>query len=134
MLDSWSAGYRVAPGREASRDVVIPPTPLAGVQEPWSSDHRPVGIFVAAGPHIGRAKVDQLSLYDICPTGLALLENEIPLGLDGCPAEEALNAAFLAAHPIRTGAAVNPRPDEAGYSEEEAASVASHLKELGYIE
>jgi hypothetical protein len=33
MLDSWSAGYRVAPGRGPS-EVVIDPAPLAGVEEP----------------------------------------------------------------------------------------------------
>ena len=134
MLDSWSAGYRVAPGRQASADVVIPPAPLAGVEESWSSDHRPVGVFVAAGPRIARGQLEELSLYDVCPTALALLETEIPAGLDGSPAEVALGSPFLASHPIRTGAAVAVRSEGAGYSEDEAAAVARHLKELGYIE
>jgi hypothetical protein len=134
MLDSWSAGYRVAPGREASSEVVIPPAPLAGVEESWSSDHRPLGVFVAAGPRIARGEIEELSLYDVCPTALALLETEIPAGLDGGPAEVALDPTFLASHPIRRGAAVGTRSDGAGYSDDEAAAVAQHLKELGYIE
>lgn len=133
MLDSWSMGYRVAPGRGES-EVVIPPVPLAGVHEAWSSDHRPLGVFVAAGPHIRQGATDELSLYDICPTALALLEREIPEGLDGRAAEEALAPSFLDVHPVRRGAAATTEPDGATYSDKEAAAVAQHLKELGYIE
>jgi predicted AlkP superfamily phosphohydrolase/phosphomutase len=134
MLDSWSAGYRVAPGREASEQVVIPPAPLAGVDAAWSSDHRPLGVFVAAGPHVGTGQIPELSLYDVCPTALALLEREIPQGLDGRAAEEVLAVTFLAAHPVRGGAALVPRATDPAYSEADAAAVAKHLKELGYIE
>jgi predicted AlkP superfamily phosphohydrolase/phosphomutase len=134
MLDSWSAGYRVAPGRKASDQVVIPPAPLAGVATSWSSDHRPLGIFVGAGAHVGSGQLGELSIYDLCPTALALLERAIPEGLDGRAAEEALDASFLAAHPVEAGAAAASRSTEPAYSEEDAAAVAQHLKELGYIE
>jgi predicted AlkP superfamily phosphohydrolase/phosphomutase len=134
MLDSWSAGYRVAPGRKASDEVVIPPVPLAGVHAAWSSDHRPLGVFVAAGAHVASGQAQELSLYDVCPTALALLEQEIPAGLDGRAVDEALDGSFLAAHPVRTGAAVATRAAEPEYSDAEAAAVAQHLKELGYIE
>jgi predicted AlkP superfamily phosphohydrolase/phosphomutase len=135
MLDSWSAGYRVAPGRKASEQVVIPPAPLAGVEAAWSSDHRPLGVFVAAGPRLASLTTAELALYDVCPTALALLEQEIPAGLDGRAVEEALAVPFLQAHPIRAGgAAVAARPTEPAYSDADAAAVAQHLKELGYIE
>jgi predicted AlkP superfamily phosphohydrolase/phosphomutase len=134
MLDSWSAGYRIAPGREDSEQVVIPPAPLAGVETSWSSDHRPLGIFVAAGPHVRSGPVSELSLYDVCPTALALLEREVPEGLDGRAAEETLAEPFLAEHPVRVGAASGARTTEPGYSEADAAAVEQHLKELGYIE
>jgi predicted AlkP superfamily phosphohydrolase/phosphomutase len=133
MLDSWSAGYRVAPGRQKS-PLVITPAPLAGVEEAWSSDHRPLGIFAAAGPHIAEGTTKELSLYDICPTALALLEREIPGGLDGDVAEVALAPSFLRDHPVRSGGAVTVQREDAGYSDDEAAAVAQHLKELGYIE
>jgi predicted AlkP superfamily phosphohydrolase/phosphomutase len=133
MLDSWSAGYRVAPGRQES-PLVITPAPLAGVEEAWSSDHRPLGIFAAAGPHIAGGTTKELSLYDICPTALALLEREIPGGLDGDVAEVVLAPSFLRDHPVRSGGAVTVQREEAGYSDDEAAAVAQHLKELGYIE
>ena len=134
MLDTWSAGYRVAPGREAGDDVVISPEALAGVRESWSADHRPLGIFVAAGPRIERGSSDELQLYDICPTGLALLESPVPDGLNGHVASDAI-AGFLRDHPVRATGGAGSRSSSADeYSDEEAAAVAEHLKDLGYIE
>jgi predicted AlkP superfamily phosphohydrolase/phosphomutase len=138
MLDSWSAGYRVAPGRSSSNEDVIPPAPLAGVNEPWSSDHRPLGIFAAAGPHIASGSSDELNLYDVCPTALALLEQPVPDDLDGRAATEALDPAWLAEHPLRsTSGRKEGRgggADQGEFSEAEAAAVAAHLKDLGYID
>ena len=139
ILDSWSAGYRVAPSRQASEVFVSKPESLAGVQEPWSSDHRPLGIFVAGGPRIAAGTAEELSLYDVCPTSLALLERGVPEGLDGRVAEAALAPRFLSDHPIAVGEA---RPSERRtdvddsdpLNEDEAAAVAAHLKDLGYIE
>ncbi len=134
MLDSWSAGYRVAPGREPTVDVVIPPSPLAGVQEPWSADHRPLGILVAAGPRIATGAADELSLYDVCPTALALLEQAVPEGLDGRVATGVIEPRWLRDHPVRTSGGPGGRDEAGQYSDEEAAAVAAHLKDLGYIE
>jgi predicted AlkP superfamily phosphohydrolase/phosphomutase len=134
VLDSWSAGYRVAPGRAPSEDIVIPPAPLTGVGEAWSSDHRPLGIFVAAGPRLRRGTAAELSLYDVCPTALALLGQAVPQGLDGHAATEALDGRWLQAHPV-VGAPGAPSKASAGeYSQEEADAVAAHLRDLGYIE
>ena len=134
VLDTWSTGYRVAPGREATDAVIVSPEALAGVRESWSSDHRHVGIFVAAGPRFENGASDELSLLDICPTSLALLESSVPEGLRGRIAAEAI-AGFLQKHPARTGQRVTERDRTSGdYSEDEAAAVAEHLKDLGYIE
>lgn len=133
ILDSWSAGYRVAPSRE-SGELVTSPLSLAGVDEAWSADHRPVGIFAAAGPRIAPGRADELSLYDVCPTALALLDQPVPANLDGCVPEEVLDEDWRRAHPVRTRGATEQRTTRGEYSEEEAAAVASHLKDLGYIE
>jgi predicted AlkP superfamily phosphohydrolase/phosphomutase len=133
IVDSWSAGYRVAPGREPSDDIVIPPAPLAGVNEAWSSDHRPSGILVAAGPGITSGSA-ALSIYDVAPTMLALLEQPIPDDLDGAVATEALSSDWLRNHPISSGGAAAPRRAGGDYSDDEAAAVAAHLRDLGYIE
>lgn len=150
MLDSWSAGFRVAPKKEPTTDWAASPTPLQGVDEAWSSEHRPLGIFVAAGPHIASrpapSETDELSLYDVCPTMLALLEQSVPDALDGRVATEILDPGFLTDHPVRRaeGAATGAAPTRSAspargrgaqaYSDEEAAAVAAHLKDLGYIE
>ena len=134
VIDTWSAGYRVAPGRGESEDVVVPAAPLAGVHASWSSDHRPVGILVGAGPRFASGTGSEANLYDVAPTTLALLEQTIPEGLDGKALQSALTPDFLAAHPIRTRDAAQARTGEGTYSEEEAAAVAAHLKDLGYIE
>jgi predicted AlkP superfamily phosphohydrolase/phosphomutase len=134
MLDSWSAGYRVAPTRAAATDIVAPPSPLAGVDEAWSSDHRPVGIFVAAGPRVAGGAAGDLSVYDVCPTMLALLERPVPEDLDGRAVVEALAPDFVERHPVTAGGAAGERTAAGEYSDEEAAAVAAHLRDLGYIE
>lgn len=134
MLDSWSAGYRVAPARERSDEFVIPPAPLAGVHEAWSADHRPLGIFVAAGPRIAGGRSEELDLYDVCPTALALLGQPVPADLDGRAATETIDSAWLGAHPLVVAGASAPRASGGEYSADEAAAVAAHLKDLGYIE
>jgi predicted AlkP superfamily phosphohydrolase/phosphomutase len=134
MLDPWSNGYRVAVKREPSTEVVIPPASLAGVEEAWSSDHRPEGIFVGAGPRFSHGAIDALSLYDVAPTMLALLGQPVSDDLDGRVAEQALKGSFLEAEPVRWGGASKQRDAGGEYSMEEADAVAAHLKDLGYIE
>ena len=134
MLDTWSAGYRVAPGREPSDRTVVAPEPLAGVRESWSSDHRPVGIFAAAGPDVETGVSSELQLHDVAPTVLALLDATVPDDLDGRVATDVLSG-FLADHPVRSGrTTARSSAPTAAYSEDEAAAVAEHLKDLGYIE
>lgn len=134
MLDAWSTGYRVAPGREASEHTLTAPAPLAGVDEAWSSDHRPLGIFVAAGSRLAEGTPGELRLYDVCPTVLALLGARVPDGIDGRVATEVLDPDWLGKNPIRIASTIAERETDGGYSDEEAAAVAAHLKDLGYIE
>jgi predicted AlkP superfamily phosphohydrolase/phosphomutase len=135
MLDSWSQGYRVAPKRGPEGPLVIPPLALSGVREAWSSDHRPIGIFAAAGPRIRSARLEELSLYDVCPTALALLGSPVARTIDGVAATGAIAEEWLRSHPIATRdehfSTTNEQP---GYSADEARAVAEHLKDLGYIE
>jgi predicted AlkP superfamily phosphohydrolase/phosphomutase len=135
MFDPWSAGYRVAPTRAGGDEIVTAPESLAGVEASWSSDHRPLGIFVAGGPHIASGTTDELALYDVTPTALALLGLPIPPGLDGEPATVAIEPGYLNSHPVQFGDSVDRRgSSDTEYSDDEAAAVAEHLKDLGYIE
>lgn len=156
ILDTWSAGYRVAPARPEGDDIVIPPTPLAGVDAAWSADHRPLGILVGAGPAFagpsrsaaesGRSaptdegtaahRSGEADLYDLCPLVLALLGQPIPDGLDGKVPTGFLDERFLDSNPLRSAGATARRDDPGApdYSADEAAAVAEHLKDLGYID
>jgi hypothetical protein len=134
MLDSWSVGYRVAPRRDPAAPLVQAPAPLAGVRESWSSDHRPLGVLVAAGPRIAAGSSSELSLYDVGPTCLALAEGAVPRDLDGRVAEELIDTSWLRVHPVRWAGDSAERSPSGEYSEAEAAAVADHLRDLGYIE
>ena len=134
MLDAWSTGYRVAPGRGPAEQIVGAPAPLAGVDDSWSSDHRPLGVFIAAGSRMATRSVPELHLFDVCPTALGLLGAPVPERIDGRVATEVLDPIWLGNNPIRTGSTIAEREIEGGYSDEEAAAVAAHLKDLGYIE
>ena len=133
MLDAWSAGYRVAVKRGPTEELIVPPGSLAGVREAWSSEHRVEGIFVAAGPRIERGEADPASIYDVAPTMLSLLGHAIPEDGDGRVLTDTISKSFIAAHPPTTRA-VGERSATGSYSDEEAAAVAAHLKDLGYIE
>ena len=134
MLDSWSAGYRVAPGRGPSNEVVSAPTSLAGVEAAWSADHRPEGIFVAAGPSVAPGRGNDLNLFDVCPTALGLLGQGVPAEIDGVVAGQALAEEARRRSSEKPSIQAGRREVNAEYSEEEAAAVAEHLKDLGYIE
>lgn len=134
ILDPWSTGYRVAVKREPSAEVVIPPAPLAGVGEAWSSDHRPEGILVAGGPRVAGTPSQPLSLYDLAPLMLSLLAQRVPQGLDGTLPRKLISPSFLGKNPVRLGSSVGERAAEGGFSPEEAESVAEHLRDLGYID
>ncbi len=135
IVDTWSAGYRIAPGRAVGRELVTEPAALAGVSASWSADHRPLGILAAAGPRIARGAIEEPSLLDVAPTMLALLEQPVPEGLDGAVAAGLPSPSFLQRHPVRTAQAERTLGAAGGdYSEDEAAAVAAHLRDLGYIE
>ena len=141
VLDSWTTGYRVAPRRGPEGDVVADPSPLAGVEVAWSSDHRPQGVLAAGGPRVAAGRAERLDLFDLCPTVLALLGESIPEGLDGRARPELIAPSFLRRNPLRYSPARSGAPSgdrlaqgSDQYSAEEAEAVASHLKDLGYIE
>jgi hypothetical protein len=83
---------------------------------------------------MGTGTHSELDLYDVCPTALALLEQHVPDDLDGDVARAALDPDWLERHPVVEVPAAVDRAGGGDYSDEEAAAVAAHLKDLGYIE
>jgi len=106
--------------------------------------HDLVGIFVAAGPGIGRGAIPTVTLYDIAPTLLHLMGLPVPDDMSGKVLEKALSAPFVAAHPIQRvpsyeglGGPGGEEGDEArraealsGAAEDE---IVEQLRSLGYI-
>jgi hypothetical protein len=83
---------------------------------------------------MGTGAAAELSLLDVCPSALALLECPVPAGLDGRAATKTFDAGWLASHPVTPTAAAAERSSDGDYSDAEAAAVEAHLKDLGYIE
>lgn len=95
--------------------------------------HSRNGIIAAAGPHFRRGEqAPPLSIMDVAPTVLSLLEVPVPAGTDGRVAESLLAA------PVRVTAGEAPaapaRAEPGAYSEEEEEQVRERLRGLGYLD
>jgi len=95
------------------------------------------GILVASGgPFAPGRRVAGASILDVAPTVLHLLGLPIPAGLDGRVLADALDPAWLAAQPVRSGpafagAAVTAPPASAAEQEQR---LRDELRALGYVE
>ena len=74
------------------------------VDKPYSQHfHGPPGILLMQGGPVKRGKVlDGAGIYDVYPTVLYLLGLPVPSDAEGKVLLEALDPAFVQAHPIRT--------------------------------
>ncbi|MBI4868360.1 MAG: alkaline phosphatase family protein [Candidatus Wallbacteria bacterium] len=103
-----------------------------------SGNHRVDGIFIArGGPFRRGTRLDRAHIMDVAPTALHLMGIEIPGEIDGVVLEPALDAGWLAEHPIRRrpaapgSAASGPGPTPA--TSEELTELRKHLRGLGYF-
>ena len=97
-----------------------------------NGSHRPEGVLIMAGPHVGcGVQLDAAQIVDVAPTLLHLLEVEAPADLDGRslvmgpPSPDSEQQVLV---PCKADA--EPRP----YSADESAEVSSRLRGLGYRE
>jgi predicted AlkP superfamily phosphohydrolase/phosphomutase len=91
-----------------------------------SGDHRPMGIFMAAGEGIKKhCEIDGLNIVDITATAIYLNELPIPDLLDGKVPRLLFTDEFLNIHPIESGQFEEPLKDRllSEYSQEEEASI-----------
>jgi Tfp pilus assembly protein PilF/predicted AlkP superfamily phosphohydrolase/phosphomutase len=99
--------------------------------------HRRFGVFVMSGPAVKRdVRLEEVSVYDVAPTVLALFGQPVPASWPGHALGEALEPAWLAAHPVhfrddpvRASDAGDAGPDD----EEEARELREKLQNLGYV-
>jgi predicted AlkP superfamily phosphohydrolase/phosphomutase len=121
--------YAAVPTLGSSLITQIPPGTLLR-----SGDHRPNGMFLAAGPHIKPGRLPQPpSLMDLAPTTLHLSGLPIPESMDGQVITDIFQEAFLTEHPPRPGADL-PTPHHAyDLDPDENAAINDRLRGLGYL-
>ncbi len=114
--------------------VSILPAPAVVIQRVYpEGTHRPNGIFIACGPDIRRGQqVDPLSILDITPLILHLLDLPVPADLEGRVPVEVLNHAAT----VRRGGLTQNHQtlESAEMSEEDQAVLLAQLQQLGYMD
>ncbi len=110
-------------------------TPIPPGMRLRSGDHRPEGLFLAAGPGLRAGHLlDAPHIMDVAPTLLHLTGLPIPSSMDGKLMEAIFDPHWLLAHPPRQGPDLPPPPPPAALSAEEQEAIADRLRGLGYLE
>ena len=98
--------------------------------------HTPHGIFLAYGPNVQTATVQDASLIDLAPTILHLFNQEIPPDMDGRVLHQIFSRDYFNEHPIRfsdKGANLDQTSTGQEYTPEEEEELNEQLRQLGYI-
>jgi len=101
--------------------------------------HRPDGIFIAWGPDIQPGSSNNsLSIYDVTPTLLYLLDAKIPSHVEGKVAKCAISSEKLESTPVQFLASEisiqSVETSDADISEDEKEALMDQLRLLGYME
>jgi predicted AlkP superfamily phosphohydrolase/phosphomutase len=103
----------------------------------WKGIHDPEGIFIAAGPNFKNGKIiDPISVLDVVPTILYLMNTSLPQYLDGRVPTALFSESFLSGRPITVlDESTSPDKESLGraYDEKEKAAIEKRLKDLGYL-
>ena len=153
VAEVWTSD-RAFPGpyQALGPDISIIPTGGAGVsilrgdaivkaRLVTGGSHRWEGVFVAAGPGIRQgSELDELSIVDVAPTLLYLLDVPVPDDLDGRLPAEALDPRHLERQPLSLAAAgsvvedVDAADGDLGLDPESEDLIVDRLRALGYVE
>jgi predicted AlkP superfamily phosphohydrolase/phosphomutase len=141
VLDWWSEDSQLGTEPSFPEDTHKPPLIIRehrpSSNSEWGGTHRLHGILIGRGPVLRNgAEIDNARLIDLAPTLLHLLGVPAPEDMDGKVLASVFQPEFLAAHPIRTGAASGTSGTDrpSGYTDEESAKVEERLQALGYLE
>lgn len=101
-----------------------------------SGRHETDGIYVAAGGPVAPPCPEAISLYDVTPTLLYLLDLPVPDYVEGRAATRLVTPSFLAAHPVRTTdeTAKVERLEASDELDAIEAERLEKLKALGYLD
>jgi predicted AlkP superfamily phosphohydrolase/phosphomutase len=141
ILDWWSEDSLFSAAPSLAKDRHMPAVIISehrpSEDSVWGGTHRREGILVASGPALKRgAEIKDAQLIDFAPTLLHLLGLAVPEDMDGRVLADAFRPEFLAAHPVKAGAAsgISESDRSSGYTDEESAKVEERLQALGYLE
>jgi predicted AlkP superfamily phosphohydrolase/phosphomutase len=141
ILDWWSEDslFSTAPSlaKDRNKPSVVICEHRPAEDSVWGGTHRLEGILVASGPALQKgAEIENAQLIDFAPTLLHLLGLAVPDDMDGRVLTDAFRPEFLAAHPVKAGAAsgISESDRSSGYTDEESAKVEERLQALGYLE
>lgn len=116
---------------DAVREHVIGP-PV----EHESGTHRLDGMLILWGPAVQSGKrLDLSHITDVAPTALYLMNEAIPVDMDGKVLTHALRPTYLTKHPVETTmtSATPSGGSDMTWTSEEEAKIHQHLKDLGYL-
>lgn len=106
-------------------------------------NHHSEGIFIADGPNIvsNPEPLAYMSIEDIAPTTLYLMDLPIPSDIDGRVLNGIFDAEYIERHPITYGEPLGLWPSEEGAvfndeitSEEDEEQIRERLRGLGYLD
>lgn len=122
--------------RFGERPIIVRPLKKTRFSDEWKGFHRPMGIFIAYGPHIKPGIRGEISIYDIAPTILYLQDHPVFQDMDGKVLIDIFKDEYVSRHPVRQ---IEP-PDIESHEpmqkldEEERHKIEERLRGLGYIE
>jgi hypothetical protein len=101
-----------------------------------TGNHRPDGIFIAAGPDVVKGKFPGITVFDVMPTMMALMGQPVASDLPGEVDLRLIAPEFLEAHPIQQIANYGTewRSNVSSLDQEAQRSTLQNLKALGYID
>ena len=121
--------YAAVPTLGSTLITPIPPGSLLR-----SGDHRPDGMFLAAGPHIQPGRLNRTpGLIDMAPTILHLNGLPIPESMDGQVVDDIFTAEFREANPPKPAPDLPPPHATQALTPEENQAISDRLRGLGYL-
>ncbi|MFZ5995727.1 MAG: alkaline phosphatase family protein [Thermodesulfobacteriota bacterium] len=102
-----------------------------------SGDHRPAGVFMAAGDGIKKnIEIHGLNIVDVPATAIYLNQLPVPEYIEGRVPEGLFEDQILASNPLRTDRRkfVSDKAQGSEYTPEEESDLRDRLRGLGYLE
>lgn len=125
---------------DCSDDIKNPDGPICEpMQKVVMGKHRRNGIFVARGPHVKSTReIGDLSVYDIAPTILYMMEVPIPDYMDGRVLEELFDDEYRSSRKVLRDSVLEEGniqgTEEKVYSDKDSGKILEKLKSLGYMD